>query len=744
MNQLKICTCKKQVSKKNTYVLQLLTAALLSAGLVKTCMTHFPDAEIWWLFLSFLPFFLTAVFLAFYAGRWRKWVIGGSVFLGILVFLAGFSGVRNGVFLLANQFLDFMTGKTGRIWLDYPAQGEKGLWLFLFLLCYIAALLMGMALGRNQIWPVLFLAAPCLAGILCGFFKADAGLVLLTVGCFLLLMQKQESGRLSGGGWKTILGLLPLLFCCLCVILLFGVSQPEIIVGKQKEAIQEIFHEMRYKCGRNAMPEGQLSDLGMFQKSEKTALAITMDIPQKLYLRGRTGEIYTGTSWEGLDEETRIEAEDLFYWLHRSGFSGQTSVAQASAVTEEPQKALITIQTRGACGEYQYLPYALCTQSSLDFFQIGDESVRAGTDVQELYYYTGSVPEWYQTSLKLYEQQNQDAVCEYLKNEQSYREFVYEQDLQLTNAAVGVCKRLLGEDTAERSLFAILELVRSTLESRLSYNEVITTPNGSNDFFQYTMEQNKQGYSVHYATAATLLLRYCGVPARYVEGYFLSAQEASQYQSGEMISLDEGHAHAWTEYYLDGVGWIPFETTPGYIDEEEIQALAEAAEDGQAVSGGNGKSYSGSHQLYTPPVYPEEKEEHSALNQLFRFRKKILLWGLLFLLAILLLWRVFIIEKRRKHLKEARKQMAGMENREAIMAQFGYASMLMGLGNEIHPPGLEEMQRINQEAVFSTHPMTEEQRQKAEAFILCVLEACKASWSVWKRFRYHYILWLYS
>ena len=88
--------------------------------------------------------------------------------------------------------------------------------------------------------------------------------------------------------------------------------------------------------------------------------------------------------------------------------------------------------------------------------------------------------------------------------------------------------------------------------------------------------------------------------------------------------------------------------------------------------------------------------------------------------------------------------MAGMENREAIMAQFGYASMLMSLGNEIHLSGLEEMQRINQEAVFSTHPMTEEQRQKAEAFTLCVLETCKASWSVWKRFRYHYILWLYS
>ena len=54
------------------------------------------------------------------------------------------------------------------------------------------------------------------------------------------------------------------------------------------------------------------------------------------------------------------------------------------------------------------------------------------------------------------------------------------------------------------------------------------------------------------------MLRYFGVPARYVEGYFLSAAEAASYQPGQSITLTEIHAHAWAEYYLPGVGFVPF------------------------------------------------------------------------------------------------------------------------------------------------------------------------------------------
>ena len=115
-----------------------------------------------------------------------------------------------------------------------------------------------------------------------------------------------------------------------------------------------------------------------------------------------------------------------------------------------------------------------------------------------------------------------------------------------------------------------------------------------------------RGYSVHYATAAVLMLRYCGVPARYAEGYYLSGQDAA---SGEQtFELDETHAHAWAEYYLTGVGWVPFEVTPGYVEAEDLGAGGEAS----------GKQYENTQ---LPPVVeqPEQQAPQEETQRSFRW-----------------------------------------------------------------------------------------------------------------------------
>ena len=54
-----------------------------------------------------------------------------------------------------------------------------------------------------------------------------------------------------------------------------------------------------------------------------------------------------------------------------------------------------------------------------------------------------------------------------------------------------------------------------------------------------------------------LLARAEGIPARYVQGFCVPVQE------GE-TAVFSNMAHAWPEAYLEGVGWVPFEPTPGY------------------------------------------------------------------------------------------------------------------------------------------------------------------------------------
>jgi len=110
------------------------------------------------------------------------------------------------------------------------------------------------------------------------------------------------------------------------------------------------------------------------------------------------------------------------------------------------------------------------------------------------------------------------------------------------------------------------------------------------DFVNYFILENQKGYCAHYATTAVLVLRYMGIPARYVEGYAIDYNqitegelvEGAQYEDyyegySELgktalveINVTDADAHAWIEIYDHENGWIPIEVTPvGEVEEVE-------------------------------------------------------------------------------------------------------------------------------------------------------------------------------
>ena len=88
------------------------------------------------------------------------------------------------------------------------------------------------------------------------------------------------------------------------------------------------------------------------------------------------------------------------------------------------------------------------------------------------------------------------------------------------------------------------------------------------DFAQWFLEESDTGYCVHFATAATVLLRAAGIPARYVEGYMVTCK------AGDDVVVTSQDAHAWVEYYDSGSRiWRILEATPADLqDEEETEA----------------------------------------------------------------------------------------------------------------------------------------------------------------------------
>lgn len=68
------------------------------------------------------------------------------------------------------------------------------------------------------------------------------------------------------------------------------------------------------------------------------------------------------------------------------------------------------------------------------------------------------------------------------------------------------------------------------------------------------------GYCIHYASAMTMMAQSVGIPARVVVGY---APVAATEGTGTEHRVTSDRAHSWPELYLNGVGWVPFEPTPG-------------------------------------------------------------------------------------------------------------------------------------------------------------------------------------
>lgn len=92
---------------------------------------------------------------------------------------------------------------------------------------------------------------------------------------------------------------------------------------------------------------------------------------------------------------------------------------------------------------------------------------------------------------------------------------------------------------------------------------------GTKDTVYEFLTSTKKGNCQNFASAATLLYRAKGIPARYTKGFFLFAD-----QPNVTTVVTPLQAHAWVEIYYDGYGWLPLDYTIGDLEnvfgEEEV------------------------------------------------------------------------------------------------------------------------------------------------------------------------------
>ncbi len=81
------------------------------------------------------------------------------------------------------------------------------------------------------------------------------------------------------------------------------------------------------------------------------------------------------------------------------------------------------------------------------------------------------------------------------------------------------------------------------------------------DAVDYFLFDHPEGYCTYFASAMTVLARAAGIPARYVEGFYVSRSSLTQ---DDIYTLTESDLHAWCEIYMEGLGFVTIEATAGF------------------------------------------------------------------------------------------------------------------------------------------------------------------------------------
>ncbi|MGH8506454.1 MAG: transglutaminase TgpA family protein [Stenotrophobium sp.] len=82
----------------------------------------------------------------------------------------------------------------------------------------------------------------------------------------------------------------------------------------------------------------------------------------------------------------------------------------------------------------------------------------------------------------------------------------------------------------------------------------------------------RRGFCEHYASSFTFLMRAAGIPARVVTGY----QGGEKNAYGDYYVIHQYDAHAWSEVWLDGRGWVRVDPTAAVAPNRVEEGLASA------------------------------------------------------------------------------------------------------------------------------------------------------------------------
>ncbi len=610
---------------------------------------------------------------------------GGKIFLGISLAVAVYAGMDGEIINQGKAFLYHITSYYDSAygwgaWFAEEALFELPLtWIWVAIGCLVSSCVCYVV--RRKKWSVFAVAAGVLPLTACCVVTDTvpaAGYLFVLICALALLVFTQGARRRTqkDGNRMVALMLIPVL---LAGWLLFSYATPAAF-EEEIERLRQIF-PLEMLQGKPGESDNQgivnstianrvdLSQIGAPENLHQPVMDVLASITDTIYLRGQAFDSYDGTGWFLGDASNK---DDLF-WPH----AGIMPKATVEITTRTPESILYAPFYTGNVGMTQ--------KNGVPARQINEDGA-----VHYRFSLYKPVP-----GIRLLSNGNISQSGYYL---------TLPLETQ-TKAWQIVNDNLLLGPAMSNTAANIQNYVRSLASYDLNAPAM---PAGQEDFALWFLQEGDRGYCVHFASAAVVLLRAAGIPARYVTGYVVDTTEDVR------RTVTRQNAHAWVEYLDEDRCWKLLEVTPGFENTQQddpFTQLTEATEPTQETT-----QPTQSTQETTQPTQTQETNttptEPTDIQQ--DTRDLTALWNVLNAVVVLVLaFCVFALPYFVRRSLRRKKMYFAEPNRQAA-ARWQY---ILLLARRLRLKVPLEIKELAEKAAFSQYEISPEELKIMDTFI---------------------------
>lgn len=534
--------------------------------------------------------------------RIERKIIATTIILGcwIVVMLFNKEAVVSGIAPFVNSYISLRNSFYNEDYALMTANSTStDILLAMILLQIIFSLIFVLIMQKKKLWivalaiillPVIFSAT---VGEMPSVFSAEC--LLISASMYLICYHSQGKTKIAELGKAAIILGFVFLVAMLIQPAVEGYKKSHIteykeikktlVEGQQNFSVEDMVSEIfnsEDNYAKGGIGKGNLANLSKVEpQGTKDLEVIVSEKPlDRVYLKAFVGTEYTGEKWEEMDSsemydiiKDELDASDRRILMNMP-FTIVNDLWERSDIFE------MTVNILEASDEFGYSPYY--AEISEDEEVVLDSYIDGkGKDSHHYRYY--DLSNYIIFGFDTFDYYFDGTVISPRQNIlwMNYNEnFVGAKYRKHQNELAGLKEYCEDFDTSD--VDAISAEIDNAFRENLTYDTSPGANPSDKDFVEYFLLENQKGFCVHFASAATLIYRMCGVPARYVEGYAIPTSAFVEQSDGtyKAIVTDE-MAHAWCEV-IDmstvGIGWHVREHTLTYLDDSQAVANSDYPE----------------------------------------------------------------------------------------------------------------------------------------------------------------------